>query len=644
MRTIISLLKNAVKKFPQSNYLTEKTDANWQSTTFEQTEKKSDLFAIGLLNKGYKNQDKIAILSEGRTKWVIGEFGILKTRAISIPLSIKLTSDEILFRLNHSQAKAILVSHNNIEKVIKIIDKIEKKNFEIIYLDNDLGFLKTLEDKYKHFSVKKHISTYEEIIKNANEVFDELKPKLNNLINKIDENDIVNISYTSGTTGNPKGIMLTHLNYYANSKASTEAFNIPANSKMFVILPIDHSFAHTAGTFVGLQIPMNLYFLDTRGGSIAALKNIPINIKEVRPNIIFTVPALSGSFMKNIKAGVEKKGTFAKWLFYKGLNAGILINGNAYNKPQKSVSIIDKTMYKLADKLIFKKIRENFGGEILFCVGGGALLDIKQQEFFYTIGMPIYQGYGLTEATPVISANTPEMHKLGSSGKVLNNIDCKIINNNKKAATGEKGEIFIKADSVMKGYYKNNKATSEVLRDGGLYTGDLGYFDKDNFLVVTGRAKALLISEDGEKYSPEEIENTISNVPFVKNAMLYNDHSKFTTAIIDIDINYINSFLKNNNIKNEEELLSIIKQSINEILKQEKENERFQQKWLPKIIRFPTEPFSEDNKMINSTMKMVRYKITETYKNIIDQMYLKSAKENDKENLKILKKFFNFNI
>jgi len=632
-RTVITLLKKASEKNPDFKFLGEKTDNGWQTTTFQETDKLSDYFATGLILNNFKKEEKIAILSEGRTKWVVGEFGILKARIVAVPLSIKLTSEEILFRLNHSESKAVLTSHNNIEKIIKIIHKLDYKKFRIIYLDNDLGFVKMLEEKYENFNIDKHLVTFNEILKYGKENFDKNINKLNNCIDNIEENDVVNISYTSGTTGNPKGIMLTHLNYYSNSTAAKDFFSVPPQSKMFVILPLDHSFAHTAGTFVGLQIPVSLYFLDTRGGGVAALKNISININEVKPNIMFTVPALSGSFMKNIIAAIEKKGGFAKWLFNKGLNIAIEANGDGFNKKP-----IKNPLYKIADKLVYSKIRNNFGGEILFMVGGGALLDIKQQQFFYAIGMPIFQGYGLTEATPVISTNSMDKHKLGTSGIILKNIDCKIIDYGKEVQQGQKGEIFIKADSVMKGYFKNPEASAEVLRDGGLYTGDLGYFDEDGFLIVTGRAKALLISEDGEKYSPEEIEETLSVNPFINHAMLYNDHSKYTTSIINIDEIYTKNFAKNNNITNVEILLQKIENSITEMLSTGEKSGRFQKKWLPTYFRISPEQFTEQNKMINSTLKMVRYKITETYKHLIDEMYKPNAKSDNNHNLNVLKK------
>ncbi|MDZ7613609.1 MAG: AMP-binding protein [Flavobacteriaceae bacterium] len=333
-------------------------------------------------------------------------------------------------------------------------------------------------------------------------------------VQMIREDDVVTISYTSGTTGNPKGIMLTHLNYYSNSHAAVNTFQIKENISTLLILPTDHSFAHTVGIYTALVKGLAIYFVDARGGGMNALKNIPVNLVESNPNFLLTVPALTSNFMQKMKDGIQAKGPAIEGIFNRGLKAAILRNGNGFDKPSAGVQLSTWFNYQLAEKLIFKKLRLIFGKNIEFFVGGGALLDINQQQFYKAIGIPVYQGYGLTEATPIISTNTPFAHKMGSSGKVLSGITCKIVDENaKELPKGEKGEIIIQGDNVMKGYYKNPKATEETIKNGWLHTGDLGYFDKDNFLVVTGREKALLISEDGEKYSPEEIEEVMALIP-----------------------------------------------------------------------------------------------------------------------------------
>ncbi len=616
------MLKTAVEKYGKVAYTGEKQDAGWTTKTFAQVDTESNYIASYLIDNGINKNDNIAILSEGRTYWVIGEYGILKAGASAVPLSIKLLPEEVLFRLNHSEAKAIIISRNSINKLAPIWNKLKEKNFKIYYLDkND----EKLYKEFEKFGIKidEHIINMSEIIEKGKTIFENNPNHLNERIASVQEDDTVTISYTSGTTGNPKGIMLTHLNYYANSNQAMDFFQLPPDYKTLLILPLDHSFAHTVGIYISLLRGISIYFVDARGGSVNALKNIPINLKEVSPDFLLTVPALTGNFMKKITDGVKNKGGFAYWLFKKGMSAGIKINGNGFKKADIVTKIRNIIPYKLAQILIFKKIKSIFGKNLQFCVGGGALLDIKQQKFFYTLGVPVYQGYGQTEATPIISSNTYTIHKLGTSGPVLPGIKCKIVDSERKEVPkGTKGEIAVLGDNVMKGYFKNEEASRQVLEQGWLYTGDMGYIEEDDFLMVVGREKALLISEDGEKYSPEEIEEAITtSSELVEQAMIYNDHKKFTTAIITLNNKKVKEFIRKNNINDVEMLMQAIKKSFYKFKTEPEFINKFPEKWIPSVFRIVAEPFSEENKMINSTMKMVRYKIIETYQKDIDEMY-----------------------
>ncbi len=640
-RTVINMLSLTAQEFPDFNYLNEKTDNGWTPTTFKQTDELTNFVALGLMDLGFKPFDKVALLSEGRTAWVLSELGALKYRMTVVPLSVKLLPEELIFRLNHSESKAIFISKNHIDKIIRIYHSINAPDFKIILLDN---LTDDLLEKLKQAEIpSKNFLTFNGLINRGKAVFDKRKPELDNIIEQIEEDDVVTISYTSGTTGDPKGIMLMHKNYWHNVTQALEHFkeDMPRFAKNLIILPLDHSFAHTAGIYAALRLPYSLYFLDARGGAMAALRNIPINLQEVEPDFLFTVPALTGNFMNKIQENIRKQSGFVQWLFNLGLNAGIKRLGDGYkDKPFFLVRWILAIPHGLADVLIFKKIRASFGN-YRYSIGGGALLDIAQQRFFASIGMPIYQGYGLTEATPIISANTPALHKFGSSGKPMPMMDIKIISEGKEQPIGQKGEIVIRGDNVMKGYFKNPEATAKTIRDGWLYTGDMGYIDQDGFLVVTGREKALLISQDGEKYSPEEIEETIASTsPFVYQIMLYNDHSKYTTAIITLNEDYIRDFIRQNNVKTPEELIYRIEKSLFEFRKDKVLRDKFPQRWLPSVFAIAPEPFTEQNKMLNSTMKIVRYRIIEHYHDLIDSMYAENAGNVSNHNINVLKKFF----
>ena len=333
--------------------------------------------------------------------------------------------------------------------------------------------------------------------------------------------------------------------------------------------------------------------------------------------------------MNKMKEGVADKGESINNLFNKGLAAGSSLIKDGVKKPNILERIKAFIPYTLSSALIFGKLREVFGGKLEYMVGGGALLDIRQQQFYFSIQAPVYQGYGLTEAAPIISSNTPFDHKLGTSGKIMPSITCKIMKDGEEARRGEIGEIVIKGENVMMGYYKNPEATAESIKDGWLWTGDLGYFDEDDFLVVTGRNKALLISEDGEKYSPEGIEEAIVNSSeFIHQAMVYNDHKKFTSAIVTIDP------LKKQKLagKSEAEILGLIKKDIHRFKGQKAYEGQFPSKWTPSSFYIAPQNFSEENKMINSTLKMVRYKITEHYQDKIERIY-QGEKEIENENI-----------
>ena len=640
-RTVFEMLNKASIKYADKPYLSQKDDKGWARTSFSEAKLKALQIASALIELGVNYEDKIAILSEAKSDWIISELAILYAGGTSVPLSIKLLPEEVPFRVNHSDSKLFIISENTLEKVISQWDKYENKTLKLIVLDQPS---KKISNQCKTYNFDENQLIFiDDLYQLGQDKLEQNRQKIKQIENNIKEDDVVTISYTSGTTGNPKGIMLTHLNYYSNSHEAVKTFKIKELISTLIILPTDHSFAHTVGIYTALVKGLSLHFVDARGGGMNALKNIPINLVEANSNFLLTVPALTSNFINKIKEGIKAKGSFIEGIFNRGLRAAIIRNGDGFSKPGMFTQLFTYFNYAIADKLIFQKLRLIWGSKIEFFVGGGALLDIKQQQFYNAIGVPVYQGYGLTEATPIISTNTPFQHKMGTSGKILGNITCIICDENGKELPKEKkGEIVIKGDNVMKGYYKNPKATSEVLKSGWLYTGDLGYIDEDNFLVVVGREKALLISEDGEKYSPEEIEEAIVNSSsLINQAMIYNDHKKYTTALVTLNHQNIIQYIKKENVNSSEKLIQKIKEEILLFNQQVEFKDKFPKKWMPSNFQIIEDEFSEDNKMINSTLKMVRHKITETYQNRLDLMYEKNSGERSSEiNEKVISNLF----
>jgi long-chain acyl-CoA synthetase len=588
-------------------------------------------------------ESKGVILAEGSPEWITAEFALLYAGAVSVPLSIRLLSEEVPFRVNHSEAKVLFLSANTVNAVESIIDELEAEELLFVALDDDGSVKKRVNEATKAYDGYR-CKTFSELMETGKKLGEDERGRVAAREKHPEEDEVVSISYTSGTTGNPKGIMLTNLNYYVNCQDSINMFEVPYDFKTLLILPCDHSFAHTVGLYAALVRGISLYFVDARGGPMAMLRHIPQNLQEANPKFLLTVPALTGNFMKKMRRGVQEKGRFVNAIFNRGLEAGIRRFGDGFNKPSILLRLLTLPSYLLAEKLIFKKLRSIFGTEILFCVGGGALLEKRQQEFFNAIGVPIYQGYGLTEAAPVISSNTPKRHKFGSSGTVAPSVECRILGEDgSEAATGEKGEIVVRGENVMKGYYRNEEATQEAIREGWLYTGDLGYIDEDGFLVVVGRKKALLISADGEKYSPEEIEEALVNSSvYIDQVMLYNDHRRYTTCLIAPNQEQVGQFLKERTGATAKEVLDLFS-ALLERFSEDPENKRhFPEQWIPSTFQLLTEPFTMENRMVNSSAKMVRYKVIESYEALLDYMYTDegSLYDNPKNREAVKKLFF----
>jgi len=618
MKTLIDLLESSAQKYANNPYLLEKKTDRYEATTYKEIKEQVYKVAAGLLAMGIRKGDRIALISEGRTDWVISELGILYTGAVNVPLSILIKeSAELKFRLEHSETRWIIISGNQIDK-IKSIRKDLKNIEKVIFLDPRESYEK---DEIFMGDVKKM----------GEEYLDKNYEKFLEIMRSIGPDDNANICYTSGTTADPKGIILTHRNYTANIEQALTLMDVPEWWTTLLIIPWDHSFGHTVGIYIMMASGASLAAVQGKS-YLDTLKNIGGNIKEIRPVFELSAPAIAKSLRKGIEKGIRDKGATIEKLFNHALKIAYQYNGIGWDRG-KGFKIFLKPLYKLYDVIIFKKIRANFGGRLKFFFGGAALLDIELQRFFYAIGIPMLQGYGLSETSPVISGNTELRHKLGSSGHLVKNLDLKICDEEgNELPAGTKGEIVVRGENVMKGYWKNEKATREALRNGWLHTGDMGYLDSDGFLYVLGRFKSLLIADDGEKYSPEGIEETITDrSKYIDQFMLYNNQNKYTTAVLVPNKEALLDWAKNKNInlsdiKGQEAVLLEIESVVDQYKQGGAYCDLFPSRWLPAAIAILNEPFSQDNALMNSLGKMVRAKIVEYHKDIINYLYTPEGK------------------
>lgn len=620
-KTLVDLFEQSVRTYPNNTFLLEKTGKTFEPTTYKQVQEQVYHLGAGLQALGVKKGDTMALLSEGRNMWVIGELSMFYAGAINVPLSIKLEeSNDLLFRLVHAEVKYIMVSGQQLKKIRLIIDKLPLVEKVIVF------------DEQSSYQVKEcHIS---EVIAMGKEFLaTHTMEEFLSVGESIQNDDYATITYTSGTTADPKGVILTHRNYTSNVEQALTLVDIDQTWRTLIILPLDHCFAHVVGFYIMMSRGATAATVQVGRTGMETLKNIPINIKEVKPHFILSVPALAKTFKKNIENGIKAKGETTVKLFNFAVNVAQIYNGNGNTEP-KGLRIFLKPLVALFDKILFSKVRENFGGEFKFFIGGGALLDKDLQKFYCAIGMPMFQGYGLSEATPVLSSNGPRKYRFGSSGVLVKPIDLKICDSDGNALpVGEQGEIVVKGENVMAGYWKNPEATADTVKDGYLYTGDLGYMGKDGLLYVLGRFKSLLIASDGEKYSPEGIEEAmVEHSMSIDQIMLYNNQSAYTSALIVPNKEKLKAYLKQKGISMDTEegkkaAIDKIAADIAQFSKGGEFETMFPHRWLPATFAVLAEPFTEQNQMINSTMKMVRNKVEKVYAARLEYIYTPEGKQ-----------------
>lgn len=617
MDSIISYFEERVSRYGRNPLIWEKTDGRYQSASYTEIHGMVKVYAAGLINLGIKKGDRIALLSEGRKDWLTAELSILYAGGINVPLSTKLEADnDLIFRIHHSESRFVIVSRFQLSKIRKVLHQLP-------ILEKIIVFDSIPEKEEKEIAWMEVFNLGEALLSRNPVLLVERR-------SQVKVNDVANISYTSGTTADPKGIMLSHRNYTANVEQAFSFIDIPSDYRTLIVLPWDHAFAHTAALYAFMYKGASIAAVQTGINPTETLKNFANNMLEVQPHVLMSVPALAKNFRKSIEKGVQSKGGIAWILFKAAMAHAFWYNGTGNNKG-KGLKFLTRPIGILFDKILFKTIRSKFGGNLKFFIGGGALLDIELQKFFYALGLPMYQGYGLSEAAPIISANTPDYHKMGSSGKIVQNLELKICDENGvEVPRGQSGEIVVRGENVMLGYWKNESSTSETIKDGWLFTGDLGYVDNENYIYVLGRFKSLLIGHDGEKYSPEGIEEAIiDHCPLIDQFLLYNNQSPYTTGLVVPNPEKIKQLIKDHDHLTDVSsfVLNAVKDELAQFKKGGKLETMFPQRWLPTAVAILPEPFSEANKMLNSTMKVVRRSVEASFKEDIDYLYTPEGKE-----------------
>lgn len=627
-RTIIDLFEGTVAQYGGKEFLVEKHGGVWESTSYSAAKREALRIGAGLVALGIEPKQTVSILAEGCNNWILSELGLLYAGAISVPLSIKLEeANDLLFRLRHADVSTIFVSQYQLPKIRRIKDQLPLLKHIIVY--DEVPF-------------EEGEMSLEALKKLGDEVLATREEEFLAIGRAIENDDYATITYTSGTTADPKGVVLTHRNYTANVEQALSRISIPSDKRTLIILPLDHCFAHVCGFYIIIACGASVATVQVGKTPLETLRNVPGNIREVKPYYLLSVPALAKNFRKNIENSIRAKGATTEKLFRFALKMAYEYNQDGYTKG-KGWRILLKPLVSLFDKILFSKVRLAFGGDLQFFVGGGALLDAELQRFFYAIGVPMYQGYGLSEATPIISTNTygKKQHRFGSSGQLIQPLDLRILDDEgREMPLGEKGEIVIKGENVMAGYWKNPTATAETVVDGWLHTGDMGYMGEDGFLYVLGRFKSLLISSDGEKYSPEGMEEAmVDKSPYIDQIILHNNQNPYTVAIVVPNKEALQRAVTDCEGDKAARAAEIIGAELAKYRTGGEFGDEFPDRWLPVALAIVDEQFTEKNGLVNSTMKVVRNKVESHFKARIDYCYTPEGKKlQNEKNLESLEK------
>jgi long-chain acyl-CoA synthetase len=567
-----------------------KNNEQYESITGSKLKELIYLAAYALKKFGLKPGDKAAIISETRYEWVVSDFACIANRVITVPIYTTLTSEQIKYILEHSGAKLCFVSSE------LITDKIRKIFGELPKLKHVISFNKISDSE-------EYVTGFEDLIYSSlvqsKESYDEKKADdyFRSCSKKINEDDLLTIIYTSGTTAEQKGVCLTHKNVLTNIKQAQNAFQLESSDRFLSFLPFAHSYERTTGYYLALSVGAEVYYAQN-------IDTLQTQFPEVRPTVMTCVPLLFtriySRLMKNIQTLPRRKQFIIKTAFSIALK---------YREHKTS------TLWKAADKIVFKTIRERTGGRIRIFISGGSALNKQLAEFFDGIGVVIYQGYGMTEASPVISVNRIGRNKFGTVGIPLIGIEARI---------ADDGEILVKGDNVMQGYYKNDEETKSTIIDGWLHTGDIGKIDSEGFLSITDRKKMLIKTAGGKYISLTGIEDTIQSSPYVYQALaLASDDKHFVTGLIVPDFEELKNFAGQSRISfdNENELIrnpAILKLYEAEINRCQKNMAKYE-----RIRKFAllSEPFTIENGALTPSLKLKRRVIEEKHKEIIDKLY-----------------------
>jgi len=587
--TLAKIFLNTEKNYQKEALMLVKKEGNYVPISTAEFSARVRNISSGLRALGLKKGDKLILLSENRPEWVMVDMATVCMGAVTVPIYTSLTPEQIKYIIKDSEASFVVCSN------LEMWSKVEKIKNELplvgkyILIENQVpaGVLNL-----------KSVETEGQKLNQQNpEEFDRIALS-------IGPDDLATIIYTSGTTGVPKGAMLSHYNLVNNIQTLRSLVEFTNKDTALSFLPLSHVLERMC-TFAWIYVGATIAYAES-------VDTVAQNLVEARPTIMVSVPRLFDKFYARVIDNVLSSSSLKKKIFFWALKIGRKYAQKKINK--EKISFWLKFRYRLAYRLVFSKIVERTGGRVRFFVSGGAPLSRDIAEFFYAMGILVIEGYGLTETSPVISLNTLEDFRFGTVGRVLPGEEIKF---------APDGEIWVRGPNVMKGYFKKEEETREAFEDGWFKTGDIGYLDKDGYLVITDRKKDIIVTAGGKNVAPQPIENALKTSPYIANAVVVGNHRKFVSALIVPDFDKLEKYAAEHNLTFKSRKDLITNPEIYEFFMREIDDLTPHLATYEKIkkITLMERDFEIETGEMTPTLKVRRKIVEEKYKDLIDRMY-----------------------
>lgn len=605
-KTINEAFAMAMRQHRKENAYSYKQDGQWIAVSHEIFANQVREARGGFLQLGVQRGDRIGLLSENRLEWLITDLAMLSCGGVTVPIYATSTGPQCAYILNDAEAKIICVSsQKQLEKILGVIDTIPQVKTIVVF--DEVSKPANLPDGIE-------LITFENLRRMGSSTGQSIENFLDDLVTAAAPDDLATLIYTSGTTGEPKGVMLTHSNITSNMLAGLERIVCRPDDVALSYLPLSHILERTV-MYVFMYSGVTVYFAES-------VDLVAKNLGEVQPTVMTSVPRVFEKILNKIEEEVNKAGGLKAKLYYWAMEIGKEC-AKAENEGQ-SVGFVTQIQKSLADALVLSKVRNKLAPRIRFFVSGGAALSGDVAFSFAAMGLPILQGYGLTETSPVIALSSLEENRFGTVGKPISNVEVKI---------AEDGEIIVRGPNVMQGYYKRSQATAEVLRDGWFSTGDIGCLDSDGYLKITDRKKDLFKTSGGKYIAPQPIENKLTSSPYILQAVVIGAERKFPSALIVPRIDLLQEHAHTHGIKYTSTSELLAHSQIVDLIQKEVDRltpELANYEKIKKIALLESEMTIEGGEL-TPTLKVKRRIVDQKYRDMIEKIYAERAKAAGKD-------------